>query len=102
MYIVARFDQFCVGDDEYIAEPRPVIIILIDEQRSGSIALNVADAAKFAACHAFGFLVQCGIEVCAIKGVADGNEVGNALFVYRGEASHALALYKARLRFCEG
>ncbi len=66
------------------------------------IVFDVAHASQFATSDAFGFLVKRGVEVGAIEGIADRDEVGRAFFIYGGETARPLAVYKVSFRLCKG
>src|SRR6266566_6221754 len=87
--------------NEKIAQARPVVVILVNNQRDLRTSRNIAYPAQLAFANALGFFVQGGIEVGAVKGIADRYNVRFTLCVGRGKTRDTLRVNKGYFDLCK-
>src|SRR3954463_15944644 len=94
MRSLCRGEQGCTALNKKIAQARPVVIILVNNQRDLRTSRNVAYPAQLAFANALRFFVQGGIEAGAVKGIADRYNVRFTLCVGRGKTRDTLRVNK--------
>ena len=99
MGCILRCKQFCPPLYQDIAQARPIIVILINDQRDFRPRLDVAYAPQLTRGNALGLLVQRNIEARSIKGITDRYNMRVSVRVSRGKPRNALCTYKCRLGF---
>jgi len=70
---------------EHEAQAAPVLFVVIDDQGDPGIRFDVADPAEAAWGGPFGLLVDRRVDRLPIDGEADGDDVGLAARIGRGE-----------------
>src|SRR6266536_3784469 len=98
MGCIFRCKQPCPPLYQDIAQARPIIVILINDQRDFRPHLDVASAPQLPRGNTLGLLVQWSIEARAIKGIADGYNIRVSVCVSRGKPRNTLCTYKCRFR----
>src|SRR5258706_13361720 len=101
MRSLCRCKQDCTSLNEKIAQARPVVVILVNNQCVLRQSRNIAYPAQLAFANALGFFVQGCIEVGAVKSIADRYNVRFTFCVGRGKTRDTLPLYKGCFSLCE-
>ncbi len=79
-------------------ELRPVLLVVVDDQRHSRVRLDVADPLEVR--RLLGFLVDGRDDSLADERIADGHGVGLSRRVGSGESAHACSFEKRALGVC--
>ena len=74
---------------DHVAQPAPVLVVVVDDEGDVRILRDVADAPQGTGRIALGLGVDGGIDDVVSEGKADGDDEGTAATVGRGQAPHA-------------
>src|SRR5947208_16117273 len=96
MGCIFRCKQFCPPLYQDIAQARPIIVILINDQRDFSPRLDVAYAPQLTRGTALWLVVQWNIEARSIKVISDTYNIRASVRVSGATAHTALCTYKCR------
>src|SRR5207302_10842514 len=96
MGCIFRCKQFCPPLYQDIAQARPIIVILINDERDFRPSLDVAYALQLTRGNALGLLVQWNIEARSIKGIIDRYTMRSSGCVSVGKPRKAFGTYKSR------
>src|SRR5258707_15798548 len=96
---MAGWDDFGLAMDQDVGELRPVVGVLVDEQRGFVASLDIAHALELARIDAFRLFVQRDKETCAVAGIADRHGIRMTGCVRGGQASNTLPGDKAFFTF---
>ncbi len=75
--------------EEDVPELAPVFVVVVEEEGHLRVGKDVSDAAELHCSRSLGFLVDDGVDGVAVKGVADGHDVGSAVGIGGGETGDA-------------
>src|ERR1700694_2806029 len=101
MRSLCRCKQGCTSLNEKIAQARPVVVILVNNQCDLRTSRNIAYPAQLVFANALGFFVQGCIEAGTVKGIADRYNVRISLRVGRGKTRDTLRVNKGCFDLCE-
>ena len=77
----ARLQQFGSAEDEDVTEVLPVLVVAVNDEGYLGVGQDVADPLEAGERGALGLLVENGIDMLAVKGETDRDDVGRALSV---------------------
>ena len=84
------FDQnLCPPGNQHIGKPSPVVVVSVDDHGNMRVFPDVFDSFQEQREPLFGFFVDRRIELLAIEGKADRNNVRPAFSIRGGQVSHA-------------
>ncbi len=93
----SRLDQLRPAGHEHVAQPRPVVVVLVDHERRLATRHDVAHAAQRVVARPLGLLVQRRVEARPVEGVADGHDMRRPALVGGRQPPRALGLHEGDL-----
>ncbi len=97
----ALFNQRSFALDHHPRQPRPVLVVLVDDDGDPRVDAQVAHALEICERNTFRFGIKRCVELQTVQDEHDRNDVGDAVSVCRGQSGHARGSEKAQLALGE-